>query len=160
MSTKTRIETTVVDQRHATSAILFGGESNPHYADERSRQIVTRVERNVHGEYVGTVGTGRTVDYAGNATELFGVESYRTSPIFTTVDDAREWVCAAGSWALHNLTSKYAGGTTPSFPIASESHTYCGGCGRWDTITTSLEAWADVYTCSACGDSSRRSIGD
>jgi hypothetical protein len=159
-STKTRIETTVVDQRHATSAILFGGAANSHYADERTRQIMTRVRRNVHGEYVAELGTARTIDFAGNATpQLCDVRVVAQSMIFTVIDDAREWACDAAHWALANMTQHF-GSEWASFPGGKLTHTYCDSCGRWDTISTTFEAYADVYTCSVCSDSSRRQIGD
>lgn len=158
-STQTKLSTTIVDQRHATSSILFGGESNAYYSDERSRQIVTRVERNVHGEYVAHLGTGRTIDFAGTECELFGVQTVRSSPLFTVVDDAREWACDAAHWALDNLVSGYS---APGFPLAAQSHTYCTSCGHFDTLTTALMSYSDETTCttSGCDFSHSRSIGD
>lgn len=161
MNTKTRIETTVVDQRHATSAILHGGASNSYYADERSRQVVTRVIRNVHGEYVAQLGKGRTLDFAGNERELFNIEITAQSPVFTVVDDAREWACTAAHWALANMV-QLIGPEWKTFPVARERHTYCPSCGHFDTLNVEQQAWGDATTCSThgCDFDDWRSIGD
>lgn len=159
-STDTRIELTVIDEQAEVSDVLYGGRSNAYFTDDRSRLIVTRVSENAHGEFIAQVGTGRTVDYAGNERDLFEFRTYKSSPVFDGDGDARQWAYEAQGWALDNLLSSYS--TLTPFPLDEQTHTYCPGCGHFDSTRTELQAWADVTTCSTdgCTFESRRSIGD
>lgn len=149
-----------IRERYTTSAILFGGASNRYHSADEARQIVTRVRVNAFGQYVAEWGTGRTIDYAGNPCRLISrIEG--TSPLFTVVDDAFDWADAAGGWAVENYISSCGNQLSP-FPLATERHSVCPKCDRFDTLRVEMQAYGNLTTCEGdgCDFEQYASIGD
>jgi hypothetical protein len=143
---------TSIITRAAVSEKLFGGSSNPHYADDRTRIVAARIETNSHGEHVAQIITARSIDYAGTALdELLVTGRVASSPVFTVVDDAIEWAAKAHPFVVENVRSGEFDAALASLPVVRESHSRCPECDRFDTLSTSQQAWCDVTTCSTPG---------
>ena len=164
MTTKTapKFELTRTPVSSAQSEIIFGGAANPNFADPRTRLIFSFVETNAHGEHVAHITVARSIDYAENTLDQPLIrEVLASSPIFTVKDDCHEWIAKAERYAVEYVTG-ILNGSMASFPVARESHTYCSGCGRFDTLSTEQQAWCDVTRCSteSCSYENVYMIGD
>jgi hypothetical protein len=163
MNTKTapKFELKRTPVSSAQSEIIFGGAANPNFADPRTRLIFSFIETNAHGEHVAHITVARSIDYAENPVSELLVRDYlASSPVFTVIDDAHEWIAKAEPWVVANVRQTFGG--MSEFPVVRESHTHCSGCGHFDTLSTEQQAWCDVTRCSteSCSYENIYMIGD
>lgn len=146
----------------AQSEIVFGGAANRYYSDPRTRLVVTYYERNAAGQYVAHVAIGRSIDYAENATrEPLVSKHIASSPVFTELADAQAWCDSAERWTVKHYTGQL---DSPRLlpGLVQQSHSYCSSCDSFDTLTTQLQAYGNLTTCTTegCDFSSWYDIGD
>lgn len=163
MNTTTGFELTRTPVSSALSEIIFGGASNSYYADPRTRLVFGYVLSNAHGEHVAHMAIARSIDYAENElSELLISQHLCSSPVFTVIDDCHEWIAKMERFVVENITSGEFDAAWRDCPIVRERHTFCKGCGHFDTLSTSQQAWCDVTTCSteSCDFENVYMIGD
>lgn len=150
----------VVQTEHTEGKALFGGASNSYYATPESRRVVTQLVVNAHGEYVGSLGTGRVVN--GELVVDYWVES---SPVSTDEAEVKAWLSTVFAWAPDNYVGQFQSPLT-DYPwdrkVGGDRHSVCPDCDHFDTLTVAQEAWGDRTTCTTEGCTYERfySIGD
>lgn len=160
MNTTEKLSTTRTPVVAAQSEIVFGGAANTYYADPRTRLVFGYIETNVHGEHIAHVAIARSIDYAENTLdELLITQHIASSPVCSSKSLAIGWVASAVTWVTEHYRQH---GDAGQLPLDRESHSHCSGCGHFDTLSTSQQAWCDVTTCSteSCDFENVYMIGD
>lgn len=143
----TRNALVTVAEVTVTGDKLYGGISNPYYADPARRSVVVRVVANDRGQHLGSVSHPSTLRTIG------------TSPVLPDRGAADAWVAEVSEYARATLTDQI-GERKPAHLFALSAPSACQVCGGFDTLSLSQEAWLDRVTCGECGDESVLSVGD
>lgn len=143
--------------QHQPSEILFGGAANTYYAHPDQRHLWTEVTSNDYGQVFAAFGVGRVVAGHGLVQDWTKYQS----PLLDSVEAAEAWAAAFAAWAVDNYTGQMDSPRPPAELEADlPTHSVCPGCGRFDTLKVTQEAYGDRTDCTECSHSSWYSIGD